>query len=189
MTEVQPALTPVYRMNRCHTHSRRIVCKNVANTSLNIPAAVHQKQPVTSSDRPVQGEILLIRPCRPGLAWPGLAPSPGRQSYVEHLHMSRWYNSTLQQLEMGKMRRNRFEASELIPMPLPKPNPEQKPNWSTVSTTELIPMSITPATADPYTVQGWLKFLAKITFVYCCRSHFLLFESRQVVSGLGNSLL
>jgi len=32
-------------------------------------------------------------------------------------------------LEMGKMSRNDFEASELIPMPCPKPNHEQKPNW------------------------------------------------------------
>ena len=37
------------------------------------------------------------------------------------------YNSYT--LEMGKMSRNHFEASELIPMPRPKPNHEQKPNW------------------------------------------------------------
>ena len=37
------------------------------------------------------------------------------------------YNSYT--LEMGKMSRNDFEASELNPMPRPKPNPEQKPNW------------------------------------------------------------
>ena len=32
-------------------------------------------------------------------------------------------------LEMGKMSRNHFEATELIPMPCAKPNHEQKPNW------------------------------------------------------------
>ena len=32
-------------------------------------------------------------------------------------------------LEMGKMSRNHFEASELIPVLCAKPNPEQKPNW------------------------------------------------------------
>ena len=37
------------------------------------------------------------------------------------------YNSYT--LEMGKMSRNNVEATELNPMPRPKPNHEQKPNW------------------------------------------------------------
>ena len=37
---------------------------------------------------------------------------------------------------MGKMSRNHFDARELIPMPRPKPNPEQNQSGGT----ELIPM-------------------------------------------------